>query len=55
MSTIQDKQDLAVTVTTPQQDAPVSSAAPQTAAAGDDLPEAVAKKADPATTSGTEP
>ena len=55
MSTIQDKQDLAVTVTTPQQDAPVSSAAPQTVAASGDLTEAVAKKADPATTSGTEP
>lgn len=55
MSTIQDKQDLAVTVTTPQQDAPVSSAAPQTAAAREDLSEAVANKADPATPSGTEP
>ena len=32
MSTIQDKQDLAVTVTPSPQDAPVSSEAPQTAA-----------------------
>ena len=34
MSTTQDKQDLTVTVTTPEQDAPLSSAAPQTVAAG---------------------
>ena len=36
MSTTQDKQDLTVTVTTPEQDAPLSSAAPQTVAAGED-------------------
>lgn len=55
MSTIQDKQDLTVTVTTPEQDAPVSSAAPQTVAAGEDLPEAAEAKAAPVTASGTEP
>lgn len=55
MSTIQDKQDLTVTVTTPEQDAPAASAAPQPVAAGEDLPEAAADKAAPATTSGTEP
>ena len=55
MSTIQDKQDLTVTVTTPEQDAPVSSAAPHTTAAGEDLPDAVADKTAPAATSGTGP
>lgn len=55
MSTIQNKQDLTVTVTTPKQDAPVSSAAPQTVAAGEDLPEAAEAKAAPVTASGTEP
>ncbi len=54
MSTIQDKQDLAVTVTPSPQDAPVSSEAPQTAA-GEDLPEAAADRAAPAATSGTGP
>lgn len=55
MSTIQDKQDLTVTVTTPEQDAPVSSAAPHTTAAGEDLPDAVADKTIPAATSDTGP
>ncbi len=55
MSTIQDKQDLTVTVTTPEQDAPVSSAAPHTIVAGEDLPDAVADKTIPAATSGTGP
>lgn len=55
MSTIQDKQDLTVTVTAPEQDAPVSSAAPHTTAAGEDLPDAVADKTIPAATSGTGP
>lgn len=55
MSTIQDKQDLTVTVTTPEQDAPAASAAPQTVAAGEDLPEAAADKAAPAMASATEP
>lgn len=51
MSTIQDKQDLTVTVTVPEQDAPVSSVAPHTAAAGEGLPDAVADKDAPAATS----
>lgn len=55
MSTTQDKQDLTVTVTTPEQDAPLSSAAPQTVAAGEDLPEAAAEKAAPVMASATEP
>ncbi len=55
MSTIQDKQDLTVTVTAPKQDAPVSSAAPHTTAAGEDLPDAVADKTAPAATSDTGP
>ena len=55
MSTTQDKQDLTVTVTTPEQDAPLSSAAPQTVAAGEGLPEAAAEKAAPVVTSATEP
>lgn len=55
MSTIQDKQDLTVTVTTPEQDAPVSSAASHTTAAGEDLPDAVADKTAPAATSDTGP
>lgn len=55
MSTIRDKQGLTVTVTTPEQDAPVSSAVPQTVAAGEDLPEAAADKAAPVTAFGTEP
>ena len=55
MSTIQDKQDLTVTVTAPEQDAPVSSAAPHTTAAGEDQPDAVADKTAPAATSGTGP
>lgn len=55
MSTTQDKQDLTVTVTTPEQDAPLSSAAPQTVAAGEDLPEATAEKAAPVMASATEP
>ena len=54
MSTIQDKQDLTVTVTTPEQDAPVSSAAPQTLAGGEDLPEAAAEKTAPVMASATE-
>ena len=54
MSTIQDKQDLTVTVTTPEQDAPLSSAAPQMVAAGEDLPEAAAEKAAPVMASATE-
>ena len=55
MSTIQDKQDLTVTVTAPEQDAPVSSAAPHTIVAGEDQPDAVADKTAPAATSGTGP
>ena len=55
MSTIQDKQDLTVTVTTPEPDAPAASAAPQTVAAGEDLPETAADKAAPAMASATEP
>ena len=55
MSTTQDKQDLTVTVTTPEQDAPLSSAAPQTVAAGEDLPEAAEEKAAPVVTSATGP
>lgn len=55
MSTTQDKQDLTVTVTTPEQDAPLSSAAPQTVAAGEDLPEAAAEKAAPVMASATGP
>ena len=55
MSTTQDKQDLTVTVTTPEQDAPLSSAAQQTIAAGEDLPEAAAEKAAPVMASATEP
>ena len=54
MSTTQDKQDLTVTVTTPEQDAPLSSAAPQTVAAGEDLPEAAAEKAAPVMASATD-
>ena len=52
MSTTQDKQDLTVTVTTPEQDAPLSSAAPQTVAAGEDLPEAAADAEKPASEKG---
>ena len=55
MSTTQDKQDLTVTVTTPEQDAPLSSAAPQTVAAGEDLPEAAEEKAAPVMASATGP
>lgn len=55
MSTIQDKQDLTVTVTIPQQDAPVSCAAPQAVTADEDLPETAAEKTAPAATSGTGP